>query len=110
MAMAYLALGSNLGDREAMLGQALDRVGRLAGTRVVAVSGHHETQPVERPAGSGPFINAAAAVETSLGARELMNAASGDRRSHGPGPLGGDPPATGARRSSTSIYSYMMMR
>jgi 2-amino-4-hydroxy-6-hydroxymethyldihydropteridine diphosphokinase len=68
---AYIGLGSNLGDREATLQRAL----RLLGERVevVAVSSFRETEPwgyVDQP----PFLNAAAAVETELSPRGLLDA------------------------------------
>ena len=71
MPRAYIGLGSNLGDREATLQHAL----RLLGERVeiVAVSSFRETEPwgyVDQP----PFLNAAAAVETELSPRGLLDA------------------------------------
>jgi 2-amino-4-hydroxy-6-hydroxymethyldihydropteridine diphosphokinase len=43
--LAYLSLGSNVGDREARLREALARL-RAVG-RVAAVSSFYETEPVE---------------------------------------------------------------
>jgi 2-amino-4-hydroxy-6-hydroxymethyldihydropteridine diphosphokinase len=66
MTLAYVGLGSNLGDREATIRAALDA---LPG--VVAVSRLRETEPVgvmDQP----PFLNGAAAVETELPPRELL--------------------------------------
>ena len=66
MTRAYVGLGSNLGDREATIRAAL---AALPG--VVAVSTLRETEPVgvtEQPA----FLNGAAAVETELTPRELL--------------------------------------
>jgi 2-amino-4-hydroxy-6-hydroxymethyldihydropteridine diphosphokinase len=71
MAVAYVGLGSNLGDREAALRRALERLAALPRTEVVAVSSFRETEPVgyaEQP----PFLNAAAALETGLSPRELL--------------------------------------
>ena len=73
MARAYVGLGANLGDREASLRAALDRLGAMPGVDVVAVSAFRETDPVdylEQPR----FVNAAAAVETDLSPRELLGA------------------------------------
>jgi 2-amino-4-hydroxy-6-hydroxymethyldihydropteridine diphosphokinase len=72
MSRAYIALGSNLGDREGFLRQALDRLDALSGVRVVRVSGLYETDPVgytDQPA----FLNAAAALDTKLSPRELLD-------------------------------------
>jgi 2-amino-4-hydroxy-6-hydroxymethyldihydropteridine diphosphokinase len=72
MPLAYIGLGSNLGDREATLRRAVDLLGSRPGIRVVAVSSLHETEPVgllEQPR----FLNAAAAVETELSPRALLD-------------------------------------
>ena len=58
---AYLSLGSNVGDREANLHEAIQRLGSLG--RVVAVSSFYETEPVEVPAQDW-FLNCALLLET----------------------------------------------
>ena len=66
MTRAYVGVGANLGDREATIGAALDA---LPG--VVAVSALRETDPVgvvDQPR----FLNGAAALETELDARGLL--------------------------------------
>jgi 2-amino-4-hydroxy-6-hydroxymethyldihydropteridine diphosphokinase len=71
MARAYVGLGANLGDREASLRAAVDRLRGEPGIEVMAVSRIRETDPVgylEQPR----FLNAAAALETDLGPRELL--------------------------------------
>lgn len=70
---AYVGLGSNLGDREATLRQALAALGEVPGVRIVAVSSFRETDPVgflDQPR----FLNGAAAVETELSPQELLAA------------------------------------
>lgn len=57
---AWIALGSNLGDRRASISDALQRIDRLPGVRVVARSALHETTPVGGPAVQGLYLNAAA--------------------------------------------------
>jgi 2-amino-4-hydroxy-6-hydroxymethyldihydropteridine diphosphokinase len=69
MATAYIGLGANLGDREQTLGEALRRLRALG--NVIAVSALYETAPVGYEA-QPPFLNAAAAVETSLTPIDLM--------------------------------------
>jgi 2-amino-4-hydroxy-6-hydroxymethyldihydropteridine diphosphokinase len=71
---AFLALGSNVGDRRGTLRRAMAMLGRVPGVRVRAVSGFHETAPVGGPAGQGPYLNAAAELETTLSPRELLAA------------------------------------
>jgi 2-amino-4-hydroxy-6-hydroxymethyldihydropteridine diphosphokinase len=70
--LAYIGLGANLGDRAAMLRAALEQLAAEPDIEVVAVSTFRETEPVgivEQPR----FVNAAAAVETALSARELLD-------------------------------------
>ena len=71
MTRAYVALGSNLGDREGTLRSALDALAAEPGIDVVAVSRFYDTEPVgfvDQPR----FLNGAAALETELPARELL--------------------------------------
>jgi 2-amino-4-hydroxy-6-hydroxymethyldihydropteridine diphosphokinase len=68
---AYIGIGSNLGDRERAIAAALDLLRAERGVEVLAVSSLRETDPVghvDQPR----FLNGAAAVETSLTARELL--------------------------------------
>ena len=68
---AYVALGANIGDREQTMRRALDLLDADPELEVVAVSRFRETAPVgvvDQP----PFLNAAAAIETALGPRELL--------------------------------------
>ena len=69
---AYIGLGANLGDRKGNLRAALERLGKSAGVKVVAVSRFLENEAVGGPVGSPAFLNAAARVETELGPEELM--------------------------------------
>jgi 2-amino-4-hydroxy-6-hydroxymethyldihydropteridine diphosphokinase len=71
--IAYIALGSNIGPRQATLASALARLGAHAGVRVAQVSAWIETEAVG-PAGQGRYINGAARVETDLRPEELLAA------------------------------------
>jgi 2-amino-4-hydroxy-6-hydroxymethyldihydropteridine diphosphokinase len=76
---AYVGLGANLGDREAMLRSALEQLAAEPGIEVVAVSKLRDTDPVgitDQPR----FLNAAAAVETGLSARDLLDRLLGIER------------------------------
>lgn len=65
---AFLGLGSNLGDREAYLRHALERL-----PDIVRVSSFYETAPVGGPE-QGPFLNCVAELATDRTARELLAA------------------------------------
>jgi 2-amino-4-hydroxy-6-hydroxymethyldihydropteridine diphosphokinase len=67
MTLAYVGLGANLGDREATIRAALEALPGL-----VAVSSLRETEPVGKT-DQPRFLNAAAALETGLSARELLD-------------------------------------
>src|SRR6267378_1875299 len=66
---AYLSLGSNLGDRESHLRDAIFRLGSEG--RVAAVSSFYETEPVEVTAQPW-FLNCAIALETTKTPEVLM--------------------------------------
>jgi 2-amino-4-hydroxy-6-hydroxymethyldihydropteridine diphosphokinase len=68
---AYLALGSNLGDRAAYLQFALDELATAADIDVVAVSRVYETAPVGGPP-QDSFLNAVVAADTTLDPRALL--------------------------------------
>lgn len=74
MTRAYLALGSNLGDRLALLQGAVDGLDATDGITVVGVSRVYETAPVGGP-DQGDYLNAVVAVETSLDAPALLGVA-----------------------------------
>ncbi|GAC1449486.1 MAG: 2-amino-4-hydroxy-6-hydroxymethyldihydropteridine diphosphokinase [Desulfuromonadaceae bacterium] len=68
---AYIALGSNLGDRELNLLRAVTEVGRLPGSRVTALSSFYETSPVGT-VDQDAFYNAVLRLSTRLDARSLL--------------------------------------
>ncbi len=68
---AFIGLGSNLGDREANLRQALDHLARTTDTSVVRASSLYDTEPVgveDQP----HFLNAVAQLETRLTPQQLL--------------------------------------
>jgi len=71
MTRAFVALGSNLGDREATIRAALAELAAADGVELVAVSTLVDTEPVgytEQPR----FLNGVAELRTSLSARALL--------------------------------------
>jgi 2-amino-4-hydroxy-6-hydroxymethyldihydropteridine diphosphokinase len=71
MAKAFVGIGSNIGEPERQIAEALDLLRAEDGIEVVAVSSLRETEPVgyrNQP----NFLNGAAALETELSPRELL--------------------------------------
>jgi 2-amino-4-hydroxy-6-hydroxymethyldihydropteridine diphosphokinase len=69
--LVYLGLGSNMGDREAMLKSALDEL-EAPGLRLLRVSRLYETEPIglrEQPW----FLNLVAEFETELFPKQLLH-------------------------------------
>ena len=69
--VAYIALGSNLGQREVFLAQARRAIAALAGTRVLGQTDAEETDPIG-PVAQGPFLNQMIAIETELSPHDLL--------------------------------------
>ena len=69
----YIALGSNKGNRRAHLDAAVRQLSPL-GTDPVIVSSYRETAPIDMADKSGPFLNAAACLTSSLEPLELLHA------------------------------------
>lgn len=73
MTRAFVALGGNQGETRAILHQALDALGALPHTHLLAQSRFYRTPPWglrEQPS----FLNAAAELETALAPHELLDA------------------------------------
>jgi 2-amino-4-hydroxy-6-hydroxymethyldihydropteridine diphosphokinase len=68
-----VALGSNLGDRRAILDEAVARLASTHGLRLQAVSRYVETSPVGGPENQGAFLNAAATFESAIGPEALLD-------------------------------------
>ncbi len=79
--IAVVALGSNLGDRQAHLDRAIERLARHLGA--LRVSSVHETDPVGVPGDQPRFLNAVAVGETTLDARALLGELLGIERDAG---------------------------
>lgn len=77
MPRVYLSLGSNLGDRRALLTEAVHRLGRLEATELVAASRLYEAEPWESRPGQTRdeepwYLNCVVAIETGLPPRALL--------------------------------------
>lgn len=73
---AYVALGGNLGDPRRQVAAALDSLGRLPHTRLIAHSRLYRSRPMG-PQDQPDFINAAAGLLTQLDARSLLREMQG---------------------------------
>ena len=69
--IAYVALGSNMGDRDAHLASARKALATIPRSRVIASSIVEETAPLG-PVPQGPYLNQMIAIETELTPRELL--------------------------------------
>lgn len=82
MTLAYLALGSNLGDRAAHLEAARSGIAALPGTRLLAASAVEETLPLagrEQPA----YLNQMVLIRTTLAPHDLLHAVQAIEASRG---------------------------
>ena len=73
MTLAYVALGSNLGDPRQQVLDAMQALGKLPDTRLLQRSQLYRTPPwgvLEQP----PFINAAVQLDTALSPHRLLDA------------------------------------
>lgn len=79
---AYIALGSNMGQREEYLKMAVERIGQIRGCQVERVSSFLSTAPyggVEQD----DFLNGCMQIRTLLTPRELLDALQGIEREAG---------------------------
>ncbi len=68
----FIALGSNLGDRELNLLRAVAEIGKLPGSKVSALSNFYDTQPVGQVV-QGNFLNAVLRLGTRLTPQKLLS-------------------------------------
>jgi 2-amino-4-hydroxy-6-hydroxymethyldihydropteridine diphosphokinase len=71
--VAYIALGSNLGNRELALARARAAIAAIRDTRLIAATPVEETDPIG-PVKQGKFLNQMVAVSTTLAPRTLLAA------------------------------------
>ena len=80
--VAYVALGSNVGDREGFLAQGRAGLAAIPRSRVLAMTQPEETEPIG-PVAQGPFLNQMVALATDLTPRELLGALQAIERAAG---------------------------
>ncbi|MET1010350.1 MAG: 2-amino-4-hydroxy-6-hydroxymethyldihydropteridine diphosphokinase, partial [Gaiellaceae bacterium] len=103
MTLAYVGLGANLGDREGTIRRAVELLGAEPGIEIVAESALRETDPVGY-ADQPRFLNGAAAVETELPPRELLDRLLAVERELGR--VRGDGPRYGPRAIDLDLLLY----
>lgn len=81
-ATAYLGLGSNVGDREGHLRDAISRIAALDTCRLLRVSPVYETEPREY-ADQDDFLNCVCEINTALASRTLLNTVKNIEREMG---------------------------
>lgn len=72
---AVLSIGSNLGDRAGRLQGAVSALEDTPEVTVVAISSVYETEPIDAPDESGPFLNAVVLIDTTLTVHTLLDRA-----------------------------------
>ena len=77
---AAVGLGSNLGDRQRHIAEAIGALSELGS--LVSVSALYESAPVGGP-DQGPYLNAVAVLETELSARQLLGGCLDIEAAHG---------------------------
>jgi len=80
---AYIAFGSNVGDRHSTMKSALARLDALERASVIKVSEAIETAPVGGPASQDAYLNAAMEIRTSLAPARLLESLHDIERSLG---------------------------
>jgi len=80
--LAYVGIGSNLGDPQAQVNRAFAELAQLPQTRVVGQSSLYRSAPVGYHA-QPDFVNAVAALDTALDARALLGELQAIEARHG---------------------------
>jgi 2-amino-4-hydroxy-6-hydroxymethyldihydropteridine diphosphokinase len=78
---AYIGIGANLGDARANVLDAAERLGKLPGARLEALSSLYRTAPID--SSGDDYINAVARLATDLAAQALLQALFDIEQAHG---------------------------
>lgn len=68
----YILLGSNLGNREKFLNEALISLSKLMGVEIISTSGIYNSPAMEMNEPAPDFLNQAVEIKTSLSPLELL--------------------------------------
>jgi len=72
MVICYLGIGSNLGNRNRNIKEAIKEINLLKNTQVIKISRIIETKPVGGPPTQGNFLNAALKMQTRIPPLKLL--------------------------------------
>ena len=72
MTLAYIAIGSNLASPLEQVNAAVQALGEIPQSKIVAVSSFYRTPPLG-PQDQPDYLNAAVALETALNAKTLLD-------------------------------------
>lgn len=78
---AWIGIGANLGDARANVLDAVERLGRTGGVRLLRASSLYRTAPID--SSGDDYVNAVAAIETELAPHALLAALHGIEQAHG---------------------------
>ena len=70
--IAYLGIGSNMGDRAAYINKALAMLQATPGIKLLKISEFFETEPIGGPDNQGDYLNGAVMLECQLPATGLL--------------------------------------
>lgn len=73
MILTFIGIGSNLGDRLAYIQTAITHLKTIPQSQVTLISPFYESEAITFGTPQPDFINAVAAIETDLGATELLH-------------------------------------
>jgi 2-amino-4-hydroxy-6-hydroxymethyldihydropteridine diphosphokinase len=79
--IAWVGIGANLGDARANVVDAIERLARLPGARLVQTSSLYRTAPID--SSGDDYVNAVASLDTDLDAHALLQALFAIEQAHG---------------------------
>jgi 2-amino-4-hydroxy-6-hydroxymethyldihydropteridine diphosphokinase len=79
--IAWIGIGANLGDARANVLDAIERLARLPGARLLQASSLYRTAPID--SSGDDYVNAVASLDTALDAHALLRALLAIEQAHG---------------------------
>jgi 2-amino-4-hydroxy-6-hydroxymethyldihydropteridine diphosphokinase len=79
--IAWVGIGANLGDARANVLDAIERLSRSCGVRLLRASSLYRSAPID--SSGDDYVNAVAAIDTELAPHALLAALHGIEQAHG---------------------------